>query len=215
LLPAASKAQDDEHEHDRAQATTITNEINIPLTETSFGIGYGNSGPQEGAGSHTETVASAYSLQVRPIGIYATDGVYTLKFSVKSFFFSYPGYFEVVITMGPQTCTVTGCAPVPCPITGCTPANPGSQEICSRDGWSESDYADVTISCPNPIYLVIDQSLSLPGVPPATQTSMLPITLTFFTPSWSVWYKDASFTFTPKDRGTCVPFPNVYGACQP
>jgi len=201
LMPASSKAQ----------AT-----INIPLAKTSFGIGYGNSGPQEGAGSHTETVASAYSLQasqLNPVG--ATDGVYTLKFSVKSFFFNYPGYFEVVITMGPQTCTITGCAPVPCPITGCTAANPGSQEICSRDGWSESDYADVTISCPNPIYLVIDQSLSLPGVPPATQTSMLPITLTFFTPSWSVWYKDAFFTFTPKDQGTCVPFPNVYLACQP
>jgi len=232
-----------------ADALTVTDSdpVNIPLpgvarlvsqqntqdrfdpTNTAFLLGYGDNNASEGNGSHTEQVVSALSLQERQNGIYAIDGDYTVKLSVKSFFFSYPGYGTITLSMGPQNCTASGCAPVPCPIGGplvdpgsgvpspCNFANPGSQEICSRDiGWPNADYSDVTFTCTNHRYLVLDQSLSLPGVPPAMWTSRLPITITFFTPGWPVYYKDVSLTFTPKPLGTCAPLvPPIYGACQP
>jgi len=195
---------------------TDTDPIDVPLAKTSFLIDYGGNDASEGNGSHTESVTPALSFQQRETGIYATDGEYTLKFSAKAFFFSYPGYFEVQMTMGPQDCAANGCVPRPCPTTGCTPQNPGSQQICSRDGWPNSDYSDVTINCPLHRYLVIDQSLSLPRVPTAEQTSSLPITITFFTPGWPVYIKDVSLTFTPRNLGTCVPLvPPLEGACQP
>jgi len=201
---------------------TVSGQTFVARSGQGFFLGYGGA-YVTGLRDATLALPSAYSIQAaHPMtSPYIDEGVYVLKFSIKNFFYSYPGEFDVLVTMGPQICDMTGCKPTPCPNgplgTGptCTPDNPGSQYICSRDGWAMPSWTEVTMVCPNPAYLAWDQSLSLPGVPPAKQTSQLPLTVSFYTAGWTTYYENISFTFTPIARQGCDPYPGIGGACNP
>jgi len=108
------------------------------------------------------------SLQDRPVGIYVAEGDYVLTFSVKNFFPTYPGYYDVSLTFG-------------------------SQELCSIDGWGRRASTEITLKCPSPGYLIIDQKLPPPG--PVQSASDL--VLTFSVPGWQLYFTNVSLTFTP------------------
>ena len=73
-------------------------------------------------------------LQALPPPSYYKEGVYALTFSVMNYFPTYPGAYEVEIDFG-------------------------TQKLCESYGWGTIVAEQVTIICPGPGYLVIDQAL--------------------------------------------------------
>jgi len=102
------------------------------------------------------------------------DGFYKMKFWVANYFGAYPGYFEGKILLVGST---------------------GTQELCSTDGWAMLHWAEVTLTCPSPYYLIYDQLL-IPGSPPADPNAHLAIV--FSATGWTVLFDNVSLTFTPE-----------------
>jgi len=106
---------------------------------------------------------------------YAIDGVYTMKFWVANRFGGYPGYFEAKISFV---------------------GAPGTQELCPTEGWATRKFHEVTLVCPSPAYLVVDQWLSITGAPPADPNAH--IVISFTAPGWIVLFDNISLNFTPQ-----------------
>lgn len=102
---------------------------------------------------------------------YHVEGVYALKFSVASYFPSYPGYYEAKISFG-------------------------TQELCETTGWGMRTSKEITLVCPSPGYLIVDKALPAGG--PAQGSNNLAIT--FSVNGWTLLFDDVSLNFTPEPK---------------
>ena len=99
---------------------------------------------------------------------YYNEGMYRLSFSVQNYFPSYPGYFTAEVSFG-------------------------TQELCEMSGWGTINAKQVTLECPGPNYIVIDQALPAGGPVQGSQ----PIAISFSVPNWQLMFSNISLTFTP------------------
>jgi len=99
---------------------------------------------------------------------YASDGVYTLKFSVANYFPTYPGYYEAKVSFG-------------------------TQELCETSGWGARTFTQVTLVCPASAYIVIDKSLPGGGLVQGKSN----LAVTFTAPGWTLLFDNVSLSFTP------------------
>lgn len=110
-------------------------------------------------------------LQYQPTG---GNGVYTLTFSESNPLGNYTGRFEVELSFG-------------------------TQNLCDSYGWGTSVVLQVTVICPSPGYLIIDQSL--PGGGSVQGAKDLVVTWTVndgsFNGGWPVKFDNVSLKFTP------------------
>jgi len=141
-----------------------------PDGKTVAYVGYGSSFSQD-------TGVRPFDLQGDPshpgqFG-YAVDGTYTLKFWVTNNFGVYPGPFEATVAFV---------------------GKPGTQKICQKYGWAAQPFQEITVICPSPRYLVVDQWLDIPGAPPADPDAH--IVISFEGDGWTVLLDKVSLTFT-------------------
>jgi hypothetical protein len=115
------------------QWTTSSGTVNIPVPQTSFHLGYGQ--------TVTQTLnVTPSALQRRNGPPYAVDGVYLLKFSEQNYGNSapkYPGNPVVEIDFG-------------------------TQELCEYYSWGTANVTDIQVVCTLPAYLAVIGN-SLPG----------------------------------------------------
>lgn len=109
-------------------------------------------------------------LQAYPPGTppYAREGLYTLTFEAANFFPNYPGEYDIEIDFG-------------------------TQKFAELYGWGQNLFTTVTMTCPSPAYLIIDQAL--PGGGPVQGAK--DFTINIFNSSWPLMLKNLSLTFTP------------------
>jgi len=125
---------------------------------------------------------SSETLDVTPASLqefkpgYTHDGTYTLRFSIQNYFISYPGYYTATISYG-------------------------SQELCEISGWGDKAVTEITLACPSPGYLVINDSFSPPDAsgnytagPPQGTSNFI---LTFRGAGWPTLFSGISFAYTP------------------
>src|SRR6266480_1128566 len=99
-----------------------------PPPPTGKNIAYGGSGSQFW---QTLSVSPA-EMQVLPPPDYFKQGFYTLTFSVANYFPAYSGEYDVEISFG-------------------------TQQLCEIYGWGIQPFAQVTMTCPGPWYIVADK----------------------------------------------------------
>jgi hapalindole biogenesis HpiC1 cyclase-like protein len=96
-----------------------------------------------------------------------SDVVYNLKFSVANYFGGYPGYYEAKISLG-------------------------THELCSTDGWGTQKWAQVTLVCPSPHYLVFYRW------PDGTAFDLNDhLSISFSGTGWILLFDNVSLTFSP------------------
>lgn len=100
---------------------------------------------------------------------YVTEGVYTLEFSVQSYFVSYPGYFTVKVTYG-------------------------TQELCEASTWGTRFWNKVIVSCLSPGYIIIDKALDENGNASTVQSAN-PFVVRFTVGGWPVLFGKPSMIF--------------------
>jgi hypothetical protein len=144
---------------------TNPNSCGIALPPDGVTVAYAGNG---GTFSQDLGISPSMVQKPSPGWQYVTEGTYVLKFSVANYFPSYPGYYAAKVSFG-------------------------TQELCETSGWGTQAFTQITLVCPAPGYLVIDQAL--PDGGPVQGFSNLAIT--FSAPYWTVLFDKVSLEFTP------------------
>jgi hypothetical protein len=130
--------------------------------------GYGGTFFQE----LTESPAKVQQAPGQQPGYYV-EGFYALKFSVKNFFPSYPGKYDVELYYG-------------------------TQSLGETYGWGTAAKTEVTVIIPSPGYMIAAKSLPT-GPLQGQKNFSIHITASDGTANggWTLLFKDFSLTFTP------------------